>query len=137
MRLLWIRAGRDEGRGRVTSAGLEYVNAPAARCSVHRGSLGRRFVRYQGCDYTVTGLYYASRPWQKPCPFFVLRRIEGEAAAPVWRGDRWKPRRAVAVRAVTCAVIIAVVLAWPAWIASRPSSSVPPAAHAVTPLTAW
>ena len=139
MRMLRIGAGRGEGRGRGPSAGRECVNAPAERCSVRRASFGRRFVRYQGRDYTVMGLYYVPRPWKKPRPFFVLRRIDGGVAGPVsvWSGERWRLRRALAIRAVTCAAIIAFVLALPAWIAWKPHSSVPPGAHGGTPLTVW
>lgn len=134
------RASKASGvRGRKPSAGFEFVNAPAERCSVHRGSLGHRFVRYRGRDYSLIGLYYVPRPWKTPRPFFVLRRVDGDegASVPAWRGERRKLRPAHVVRAGAYALIIALLLAFPAWIASKPRSSVTPAAHGVAPFTAW
>lgn len=134
------RAGKTSGvRGRNPRAGFEFVNAPAERCSVHRGSLGRRFVRYRGQDYILMGLYYVPRPWKKPRPFFVLRRVDGGGGAPVpaWSGERRRLRPAHVVRTGLYALIIAILLAFPAWTTSESRSSVPPAARGVAPFTAW
>ncbi len=138
MRKLRNQAGKPSGvPERKASAGFEVVNAPAERCSVHRGSLGDRFVRYRGRDYILIGLYYVPRPWRAPRPYFVLRRAEDSdrASVPAWKGARRRLRPAHLVRAGLCALIIAIVLTMPAWITSRPRSAVPSAAQRVAPST--
>jgi hypothetical protein len=138
-----VRSGARPGmpvepsRGGESWAGHQFVNAPARRCSVHRTALGQRFVRYQGGDYTVMGLYYVTKPWNNPCPFFVLRSIDGgdRAAVSAWSGEPRELRPASLFRTLAHAVIIAILLSLPAWIGPKLHVSVPPAAHVVAPFT--
>ena len=97
----------------------EFVNAPAHRCSVHRGPLGERFVRYRGNDHVFIGLYLAPRPAEQPLAVLVLRRIGGErqrSFLPLGERGKWHWSRLY--RPFGYALLIVVLLASPAWIGS-------------------